>query len=80
MKNKILPIKIDLPIKIYLPIKIDKYCCQICNYVAISAKNNCEHRLCDYCFNKNIPSSKIYECILCQMNKMNKMNKMKLKC
>lgn len=55
MKNKI------------LPIKIDKYCCQICNYVVISAKNKCEHRLCDFCL-INIPSSKIYECILCQMN------------
>ena len=63
MKNKILLIKIDLPIK------IDKYCCQICNYVVISVKNKCEHRLCDYCL-INIPRSKISECILCQMNKM----------
>jgi hypothetical protein len=50
-----------------LPIKKDKYCCQICNYVVISAKNKCEHILCDYCLT-NIASSKIYECFLCQIN------------
>lgn len=55
MKNKI------------LPIKIDKYCCQICNYVVISAKNKCEHRLCDYCL-KTMSSSKIFECFLCEIN------------
>jgi hypothetical protein len=50
-------------------IKIDKYCCQICNYVVISAKNKCEHILCDYCL-QNIANSKIFECFLCQINKI----------
>ena len=49
-------------------IKIDQFCCQICNYVVISAKNKCQHRLCDYCL--TIFSSKTYECFLCQINKI----------
>ena len=48
-------------------IKIDKYCCQICNYVVVSSNNKCQHRLCDYCL-KNISSSKNCECFLCQIN------------
>ena len=47
-------------------IKRDKFCCQICNYLVLSSKNNCDHQLCDYCLT-TLYSSKLAECKICEV-------------
>ncbi len=46
--------------------EIPKYGCQICKYIVLSPKNNCHHKLCDYCLTGRY-SSKLAECLICEV-------------
>ena len=46
--------------------EVSKYGCQICNYLVLSSKNNCDHQLCDYCLT-TLYSSKLAECKICEV-------------